>query len=816
MKRKNGALVVLISITSTVLNPALADSVSGTIRPGPRPQPTATASPSPTPTAAPAPIRPGPRPTPTATATPAPIPTTEPTVIPTADPGTEPVTVDTSTATQEGEADGREDGAQEGRERGAQDGLLEGEREGRRDGFERCAQEERQRNYDTGYAEGYRSGQYDGQREGSERGEADGGAQGQIDGHHDGLARADRDADRDASPVGRARGIEEADRSDATDRGTRDGAVAGDRQARERAIEIDYARAREELRNERFAEPIRFQDEFSQRSSKAAPKATSLLKSLFQLSSRGDFTNITPERDGGSADFRYFNPSRNYSTPEENGAYLQAYRSGYLNGFRIEYASTFRFTYREGHEEGAKRGCQDARRRDYREHFNRGFEVGRLDGYRQAYDRAYEEARRSEYNRAFPRASELAYRDAYQPAYDRHFEESRAQGYRERVSELYGAAFERSRQATFEARYPGYAVQETERGRKDEARDFVERPVRLLAAEVLETIDNGLMEPGEALRLRLTLRNFANQAINGKDLRIKIEALDLGSAVITEGEAVLVRNLREQSSTAVTNALEFRMNESAVRRASRFRVTAQYQGRGIGELSLEVNTRFQVEVALAGELTVKDGLPTTLKIRLTNQSLRATDAALKLRLATDSGQLEVPHPEQLTGGMEPGESREIEFTVIGRTAQDSIRIPLAVSVNGAGRRVGLLDATDEVPVVNDYRVTLTGAAGRLTEAGVARMTYRVRNLGSRLLYKGLQLRITVKNTANTENFAVIGPATQYLMPLEKGEQATFLVPVLVKAANESCTLELELQEDGHTVAIHQVNFQKTLNLSERI
>ncbi|MCM2323560.1 MAG: hypothetical protein NDJ90_09905 [Oligoflexia bacterium] len=796
MKLRNGGVVLILStfVLSAILNPAYAEPV----RRGPRPTPTATPAPIPTPT-----------PTPTATADPT--------------PSTGPVIVDTSQASRDGRYDGAQAGAREGRERGAQDGAPDGREDGEREGYNRCFRQESERNYDLGYSDGYRTGGNEGDYDGRERGNADGWAQGLADGRADGENRADRDADRDASPIGRARGIEEANASDATERGDGDGTIAGDREARERALAVDYRRGRNDLKDERFAEAIKYQDEFSQRPAAAAGASsaarTSVLSRIFTPLSKLSAL-VSTLRDGGhdanrritpGADFRYSNPSRSYPTAEENQAYRDGYRQGYVDGFREEYDNAYRFAYQRGYDNGEERGCREAQRRDYREHYNRGFEIGRRDGYSANYNRAYDLARRNAYDQAFPQASDTAYRDTYPRAYDRHFESARASAYAERVDELYNAAFERARIAKYNEMYPLYAEQEYKRGRKDEAQDFVDRPVRLLAADVTETIENGLMEPGEPLRLRVSLRNFAAGTLNGKDVKLRVEALDASSAVITQGEATLVKNLREKSSTSVTNALEFRMNESAANKARSFRVTALFQGRNVGTIDVDVTAKFMVDVQFAEPMSVKDGLETQVKFRLTNQSLQPTDGSLAIRFIADTAQLEVRGADQLTGGLNPGESREIVYTVIARTAQDSIRIPLAVSVTGGGRRIGLMDETGQAPVVNDYRVTLTGSARELTQAGVVRLTYKVRNTGSRLLYKSLQLNFRFKNTDTPENFVVIGPSTQFLLPLEQGESATFVVPVLVKEANSGATLELELQEDGQTVVIHQASFGNAVN-----
>lgn len=777
--------------------PLHASADEGRLRPPPRP-------PGPGPGPAPNPPNPNPNPP-----TPAPQPPTPP-------------PVDTSGAMRDGISDGQGPGGQEGRERGNDQGERNGRDEGYREGFNSCEREERQRAYDSGYSEGFRQGSVNGDVDGRSRGESDGRSQGERDGRADGEARADRDADRDATPPGTAQGIEEAERSDASARGRADGLVAGDRDARKEAIAQDYPRGRKDFSNERFAEPIQFQDDFAQKGATRAAsgplkeKSTAAAAPQFDAFSRDRFPT---ERHGvPEPDYRYSRPLRNYPTPQENQAYQQGYRQGYRQGFQSSYSSSFDSAYQRSYRQSERRGCDEARRRSYRGDYDRGFILGRDTGYRRAYDYAYDAYFRSARDAAFGPASDAAYRETYPYAYDRHFEEARSAAYAQRTGELYRAAFNRAHEEKFNEVYPGYAEQEYRRGRKDEAQDFAERPVRLLAADATETNGNGLFEPGEPVRFRVVLRNFANEALQGRDVKLKVEPLDSRSAVITESEATLVRDLRSKSSTSVREALEIRLNESAAEKVSAFRVTAFYQGRNIGEIAVNIRARFQLSVAIDGNPAFKDGISTSVRFRLTNVSEKATDSILKIRFQSNPQQLVIDEPEKSIPGLASGETRMVEYWVTARTADASLHLPFAVSVNGSTtRRIGLLDETRQVPIVNDYRIQLVSSAEPLRKAGVTRVLYQIRNSGSRLLYKSLQLKVSVKEASDPTGFAVIGPNPQYLLPLEKGETTQFLVPIAVKSENPGGVLELELQEDGQTVVIHQQDFRlKDVHSSQTI
>ena len=129
--------------------------------------------------------------------------------------------------------------------------------------------------------------------------------------------------------------------------------------------------------------------------------------------------------------------------------------------------------------------------------------------------------------------------------------------------------------------------------------DPAARPVRLLSAEVTETIVNGVMEPGEALRVRLKMRNFAASNLLGRDVQVTIQAQNTSGVVISEAQASLVKDLNPQSVTTVSDALEFRLNENTVGSAQTFRVSLSYQGRAVGSQIVTVNPRFLTELSFA-------------------------------------------------------------------------------------------------------------------------------------------------------------------------------------------------------------------------
>jgi hypothetical protein len=707
--------------------------------------------------------------------------------------------VDTSGARQNGYNQGQNDGRRDGRNAGQNDGAREGQANGYRDGFGQCEAQERQKAYDSGFADGVRRGEWDGDSQGRSKGDSDGRSEGHSEGRADGDRRADSDAYSAATPPGRARGRQQADASDAPQQGRSDGLVAGDEAARRDAVATDYPRGRKAYRDERFAEPILNKDAFSQLSpSPFEAKAPVSAAEALQARAARTLLALSARTVSGNC---------NYPTNEEVRACQDGYEDGYRGAYDSEYRYAYQGAYDGAYRGGSDRGCWDARSRNYSGDYNQGS----ADGYRQGYDRAYQVAYRraydSAYGPAFRNASDAAYNDAYQGYYNYHFENARVAAYRERYNELYEAAFDTAKAEKYAQVYPIYAEEEYQRGRADETADFQARPVRLLQAALLETIPNGIFEPGEVVRVRAQLRNFADAAVLGRDVKLQVRAADAQNTVVAIGEVLLARDLRNKSLTTVSDLFEVRFNESAAGKATKLVVTASYQGRGVGEITLDLTPQFMIDVKLAENPVFQEGLETFVRVQVRNRSTVATSEGLTLKLATSMpDKLELVSSEANAGILQAGASGVFEFRVIAHTGGNSLQVPLTFgAILGNGRRVGLLQTNDSFPVRNDFRIKPTSALDGLRKKGVTRITYRITNVGSADQFKGLQLKISVLG-ANAAKFQVVGPNPQYLPPLDKGQSTDFVVPLLAKEANTGGKVQLEIQEDGKTVVIHQAAF----------
>lgn len=723
---------------------------------------------------------------------------------------------DTGAASAAGRADASPDGEREGRERAPADGQRAGDQEGYRSGFDHCQAQARDRAHDEGFQRGFGEGSVLGSQDGRSNGDRDGSNRGVSEGQADGFRRADQDSNAAAAPQGRDKGIAEANSSDATDRGRRDGTARGDADALAQAQASDYPRGRKDYNAAQYAQTPQSHGDMTQKPAVAG--ANQSLAELFSFAASSMLPDMAPAIPGGSAspDFRYMTLKRNYPTPQENQAYASGAREGYSSGFQSGYQSAYDGAYHSAYDQGSRRGCEDANRRDYRPDFDRGEREGRDRGYHEAYDRSYRDASNFAYNREFGPASNQTYQNNYDTLFSKHFEEARSAAYAARVDQLYGAAFDDARSAKYAEMYPQYAVSEYQRGQKDEAKDFAQRPVRITGVEATETIPNGVFEPGEPLRLHLQVRNFAKSAMRAQDLSIQIKARNTDQSIVTIKQEYLVQGLKAQSVSDIHEALEFQANELAAGRSIKFDVALVYQGKVIDTTTLEVRPNFMVQVELAETPSFKEGIAMPIRVKLTNTGSKSASGVV-LNLKTSADQLEVAQPTITVGSLAAGESRIVEYSAIGRSISqaESIQLGLAATEGGSltGRRIGALDLSRQFPVINDYLIDLANnAVNALRAPGVTRIAYTISNKSRRLMFNSLQVKVRFLNTEDASNFVVIGPNPQLLMPMDQGESVSFTVPVLVKAANKGGVIEVEVQEAGRTVVIHREDFSQAQTL----
>jgi hypothetical protein len=219
-----------------------------------------------------------------------------------------------------------------------------------------------------------------------------------------------------------------------------------------------------------------------------------------------------------------------------------------------------------------------------------------------------------------------------------------------------------------------------------------------------------------------------------------------------------------------------------------------------------VKNRAVLEWAEAPSL--REGLMAPIRFRVSNQSSQEIVGPLTVNLKSNAGQIDLVDSAQQMAALRPGETREVVFKVIARSPASSVDLPLAVVItDGASKRVLARDFSRAAPVLNDYRIQLSQIRGDLKSSGVARLSYVLRNVSSRLLFSALELHARVMDSSGTQRSDVqwIGFNPQYLLPVDRGRSVAFTIPVLMTSASRG-TLELEVRENGVPVVIHRVEF----------
>ncbi len=754
-------------------------------------------------------------------------PATKPTATPTPE---GPTPEDLRRAAEAGRADGRADGSREGISLGAREGAERGRREGEQRGFRRCQDNERERAGQRGYQEGLRYGARLGDEEGERAGRGEGERRGQNDGDAGGLSKAGEDARQSEAGPGAASGIKEAEAGSqsVTARAAREGAQAGDNEAAGRARSFDYERGRTAYREEQFQQTPRFSDTFSF----TGETRTSPVSRFFVITDDADLWLYVPH--DGAAQFSHgvlaagyqekpqepemtvpepetstpaYSNQRTppgFATEEERAAYNNAYRTAYQESWREAYHTEFRRAYRADYRYAYDSGCDEARRRNY-------------DGdYHDGEQRGTEEARRRQYDISFRSASETAYRVAYRQAYDtayagelprarsRAFEQARADAYAQRTQEIYDAAFARARQARYDATYPRYQTQEYERGRAVEAADFASRPLRLTATTITETRPDGVVEPGEELRLQIDLRNFGNTPIRREDFTIVAE--NSGDSSPQQAQIKWARDLRPASRSAMSDALAFYLPETALREDYEVRLKLLYQGRAIDEKTIPLRARYAVEMNLGGDSQLAEGLPRILRVELTNRSTRPTPADARVVLQKAGDIVELPVPEAALGELAPGAVRVVEFPLVARSYEQHISVPLDIRIEAPSRRLGRAVTELSFPVNNAYKVNISSDLKELHQVGASRVAYQItRHTPENNEARALQVSLRIVGD-NADAFVWPGPPAQYLAPLRPGAVTNFVAPVQITRANEGGTLEITVLEEGQAVVVRRVKF----------
>ena len=665
---------------------------------------------------------------------------------------TPPVVIDTTRA--------REAGIAFGVEQGEHRGLENGEREGRRRSYAMGRE--------RGWNEGTSRGQQQGEFEGSNLGKADGEAAGITDG----TSHADRQSDIDCTPVGYAAGVADADRSDAIPKGTESGTAKGAADALARAKDYDQARGHHDYYNARFAEnPANPNETFSQKQGDR---------------SRADHNVSAGDRGEAEGACR-----RDYPEQENRDA------------FRNACVGEFNRVFGPAYERAANRRYVDAE--------SQGINDGRNAGFDETYPRSKAIAYSSYRDHTYALTEPAVFQQRYPSFCASHTRTGHDNGYATEYARLFSTAEAIARANKYNEVYPGLAKAWYEQGTKDEAASFAAYPVRLLSVEPTETIPNRRFEPGEPLEVKVTVRNFADTAVAGKDVKILLASSN--ASTVTTGEQTLAQSLKPQSVTVVTRALGFMLADTSINQATHFGVTLQ--GKATGEQkAFTTTTLYQTDVNVAYAPKLSEGLKGQIALTVENNSTAATTNAM-LSLQPQLGLLDVITNPVAAGpmaasadGQAKGGSFSAAFGVILRDNRAPSVLPIVATLqNESGRVIGKLDTVQSVDAQNEYRFSvIRGDLNELrkTTQGTV-LKFRIRNVKSSVDNISLSLQTKIVGP-EALNFNLLSPKVQKLPPVSEGGTTTFSVKVSSDKPNSGAIIEFTVYEGNKPVVIRQTIF----------
>ncbi len=701
------------------------------------------------------------------------------------------------------------DGAHEGAERGIPAGTQAGQSDGRAAGFSDCQAQAQSQAQQQGYNAGIPVGQSQGTNAGQTDGQRDGTADGRSEGAADGRRRATADSRAAAQAPATQDGNSQVDVPGVQQQANADAVVKADADARATANASDYQRGHADRHAELISGPIVNNDSFSQLEV-TSPSVEPMFLSMLELS---DKSRLSVESSVPSPSFRYSNPRRTYGYDSENSAYRTGYRSGYTDGFGRAYSESYDSSYRPAYANGQQSGCSDAQSRDYSSSYQSGYESGRSDAYHQAYDAAHSSASDAAYQAVFGGASQAAYQATYASEYQRQYAAIRSAAYQSRHDAVYKAAYDTAYRQKYDQVYPAYRDQAYQRGRQDENRDFAGNPLKFVDAALVDINDDGIIAPGDLLRVKLNLRNYADHAVVPQDLEISISSISGATASVTK--LTPIRGLNGQSLTAIRDLFEIRPTQQAVGSSLTVQIQVKYRGQLLDTKRLTAQVKFPLRFAGVDLPSgVREGFEAVGTFALTNLSSKALPAGSKVKLSlnADSDLADLLDREITLPEIPATGTIKASFRFIPRRADGNLSLLLVLNVQSLDGTVVLsgMVGSDAAPIASDYHIELKTDLGGLERPGLIRVQYELANLvGQNGTYRSAQIRVSVLSpdgVSANPYVRVIGPNPQTLTTMDGKPTVDFMIPLAVSAANSGGYLVVEVLDDGKVVRSHRAEF----------
>ncbi|MBS1962569.1 MAG: hypothetical protein JST04_10155 [Bdellovibrionales bacterium] len=490
--------------------------------------------------------------------------------------------------------------------------------------------------------------------------------------------------------------------------------------------------------------------------------------------------------------------------------YKPAYEQAFVTTFKTEYVAAYKPAFDQMYPQYKNSGCQAARKADYRRDYDQAYRRSYDETYRLVFDRVYRNIYQKVYGQVFAQASADSYNANYQGHYQTHYANAKAKAFADRQDQLYTGAYNSAKDSTYAAKYPGYKQEVVTRGRADEAAEFTRIPVRLIGLAAMESVKDGIQEPGEKITVDMDLRNFSDSVINSADLDIRAVAKTSGVA-LPGSVTILPRNLSAKSLTHIKGALDIRMDESALGQTSQVEIQISVKGNRLATETINLNARNLTTVSLIETPVARLGYPGDVKVRVTNQSQLVLPEDATLGLTTNMQGVTFSKTSEAINGLAAGESRDISFPFTNES-YDGQTVNFVASLNlASGRRVGVLNESRQVPSLQDYQFKMSngillGDISDLKKDGKHRLKVYITNISSRVATGQLTLTASIIGP-NASNFSFTKGQQDSFSPIKPGQEVSS-DKMVVKAAHDNSggTFVLEVREGGKLLGRFKQNF----------
>jgi uncharacterized coiled-coil DUF342 family protein len=630
---------------------------------------------------------------------------------------------------QQGREAARREGQNRGTEAGARDGALEGERRGRFDGENegirlartRGAQEGTQRGSIDGTTAGARAGQEEGMAngatEGRERGLSDGASQGQAKGAAEGQAEGAR--------VGHASGAYQRGAAEGAERGKARGEKEGHSRGTKEGIRLaDQEAYGAKLQNVVLPmaapEPMHLSADVS--------KSEGMLSEL-QNRFAALVTNPPEQRAGERNSSR----AGKYPIPELDRRFEHAYRETYQTVYDAQYQAAAADAYERAFQIAHRASFERALRLDYTAHYQEALHDAYVVAEKSANDRAYEKTYDGAYRRAFEAEFGKVFPGKYDETYSSAYEAAHEQGRQQAMA----ADLERGRRDGEAKAYAQSQKRAYDAGKSTALADrrarYDSAPVLLLAGSAARDANgDGIMAPGEALPLDISVKNFGRVSAATESVRLELSVPSAGleilaaSVPLPELPAVSKVLLQRVPAIRVLPTAAVGSKESVV-------VSLVANGEVVGSAKVQITVGTTHVMTLVEILSrVSANADNSVRIVVKNKSSKPAIGDATVEFSSTDGLATVSETALSVGLLQPGQSKEVRtsfrfvdvptpeklsFQAVVRVG-DAILDQKTVAVKSAERFAYNASSRGVLVVNSAENVALAQQARKATELGL--------------------------------------------------------------------------------------------------